>query len=174
MANFEPCIEWVLRLEDRKLSGVVRDLGDGGGRTRFGITERDNPEISASFFTCDSAAALEEAKAIYRKKYWEPLCGESLPTDELAATLLSFAVNDGRHQAVRELQQVVRVPVDCVMGASTIAAINASGRPESVAQSLRARQEVHYRWAAEQNPDDRRFLDGWLKRARVVYPALPD
>src|SRR5579863_3604699 len=96
MANFGNCVEWVLRLEDRKLSGKIVKLQDGAGYTRYGVTSKNHPELPPEFFTTMPVAeALELAKQVYWQWYWIPIKGSQLPTDELAATLLSFDVNDG-------------------------------------------------------------------------------
>ncbi len=102
MANFGNCVNWVLRLEDRTLAGRSINLGDGAGWTRFGVTSKNNPSVPPNFWfdtpqakMMDTATALEVAKDVYWRKYWIPIQGSAFPTDELAATLLSFDVNDG-------------------------------------------------------------------------------
>lgn len=175
MANFGNCIDWVLEFEDRGLRGVVVDLGDGGGRTRFGIAEKFNPEATDFFYKANPAVALEIAKNIYWRNYWLPICGASLTSDELAATLLSFAVNDGIAQAVKELQAAFGAALVCDghLGSKTLAAI-ARGNSSDIACKLREAQEEFYRRLAVLTPGDARFLDDWVTRARAVYPDLPN
>ena len=45
MVNFSPICEWVLRQEDSTLSGVVNNLGDGGGLTRYGIAQTKHEKL---------------------------------------------------------------------------------------------------------------------------------
>lgn len=172
MADFGNCINWVLRLEDRTLRGVSKNLGDGAGFTRFGITSKNNPEVPIEFFTTMPVdQAIEVAKNIYWKKYWVPIQGTLLPTDELAATLLSFDVNDGS-KAVKLLQGCLGLGQDGGFGPVTLRAVLAAN-PTDLAQDLREAQERFYRALVVQIPGDLQFLDGWIKRARVVYPNLP-
>lgn len=173
-ASFGNCIDWVLRLEDRSLKGVVVDLHDGAGRTRFGISEKNNPGLSGVFYTAPSSDVLEEAKQVYWEKYWKPICGVHLPTDELAATLLSFAVNDGVEQAVKLLQRSLNASllIDGDMGPKTLVAVLASD-PSVLAANLREDQEVFYRDLVARKPEYQKFLKGWLRRAQAVYPDLP-
>lgn len=172
--NFGLCIDWVLRLEDRALKGIVKDLGDGQGRTRFGIGEKSHPNLSSTFYTAPAAAVLEEAKQVYWEEYWQPIKGVFLPTDELAATLLSFAVNDGVHQAVSILQRSLEgdLAIDGGMGPKTLEAVLAA--PAAItAANLRIHQESFYRDLVAKHPEKAQFLDGWVTRARVVFPDLP-
>lgn len=178
MASFGNCVGWVLRLEDRRLSGVSKNLGDGAGFTRFGITSKNNPQVPINFFTATDDAplmpndeALEMAKHVYWDKYWVPICGSVLPTDELAATLLSFDVNDGR-EAVKLLQGCLGLTQDGSFGAATEAAVDAAN-PADLTEQLREAQEQFYRNVAARKPQDAKFLNGWITRARLIYPNLP-
>lgn len=180
MANFGNCINWVLRLEDRSLRGVSKNLGDGAGWTRLGITSKNNPSVPGRFFysvlgqfsIMGIQEALEVAKNVYWQKYWIPIQGNSLPTDELAATLLSFDVNDGA-EAVKLLQSVLGLGQDGSFGPVTLRAVQAAN-PADLAQDLREAQERFYLGILARHPEKEQFRDGWLKRARVVYPELPD
>lgn len=178
MAEFGNCINWVLRLEDRTLQGVSKNLGDGAGWTRFGITSRNNPQIDPWFwrdvppqYMMSNAAALEVAKNVYWQKYWIPIQGQLLPTDELAATLLSFDVNDGA-EAVKLLQGCLGLGRDGSFGPVTLRAVMAAN-PDDLAQELREAQEEWYLDILARKPQDEKFRNGWMKRARVVYPELP-
>src|SRR5258708_1538011 len=172
MASFGNCINWVLRLEDRTLRGISKNLGDGAGWTRLGITSKNNPQVPVEFFTTMPIdQALEVAKNVYWQKYWVPIQGNLLPTDELAATLLSFDVNDGA-EAVKLLQGCLGLGQDGSFGPVTLRAVQAAN-PADLAQELREAQERFYRGLAARNPNDVQFLNGWVKRAQVVYPELP-
>ena len=175
MANYGSIIEWVLRLEDRTLAGKTEDLGDGAGLTRFGLTVRDEGHlVPPEYFTTTSAAdALDVAKQVYYDKYWTPLCGTQIASDELAATLLSFAVNDGIETAVELLQRVLGMQaVDGKLGPWTLAAIS-DHNAEELTEQLRDAQEARYLKIEADRPVDVKFDVGWRKRAYARYPDLP-
>jgi lysozyme family protein len=184
MANFGNCINWVLRLEDRRLEGKSINLGDGAGFTRFGVTSKNNTDIDMSFWVnttagplMDAPKALEVAKNCYWEKYWQPIRGAELPTDELAATVLSFNVNDmhfanGSLEAIKLLQEVLGLNQDGFFGPVTMAAVKAKD-PSELAQKLREAQERYYLRVLAAKPNDERFRNGWIARARAVYPDLP-
>jgi lysozyme family protein len=185
MANFGNIIEWVLRLEDRTLAGKTENLNDGAGLTRFGLTTRDEGDVLPRCFWEDddsvdpvqyrmsNLAALEAAKQVYYDKYWTPICCTQIASDEVAATLLSFAVNDGIGSAVKLLQGVLGLPEPTGhVGPWTLQAISALD-PSDLAERLRDAQEARYLKIEAEKPADVQFDAGWRKRAYARYPDLP-
>lgn len=167
MANFLPIVEWLLRIEDSTLSGRVVNLGDGQGLTRFGIGQKANPDVPAGFYTAPPLIALSMAQQIYKSTYWDRFKGDNLVDDGVASCLLSFSVNDGTSREVKMLQQILYLTEDGIMGPYTLAAAN-KAEPVRLAQSLRVVQATWYKAI----PDNEKFIDGWLKRAALVYPNL--
>jgi len=179
MANFGSCIEWVLRLEDRTLASNTVDLKDGAGLTRLGVTQKNCPSLPSNYWEdtiagprMSNADALEEAKQIYYTRYWTPIRGVQLTSDELAATLLSFAINEGVGEAVKLLQGCMGLGQDGVFGPETLIATNAHDGA-TLAAMLRDAQEEHYLAIEKAVPADVRFDGGWRKRAYAHYPDLP-
>jgi lysozyme family protein len=101
----------------RHEGGYVNDPRDPGGETRFGISKRAYPDVDILRLTED------EAKAIYRRDYWDKLRPDELP-QQLAICVFDCAVNMGRDKAVRLLQRACGVAQDGVMGGNTLAAAN--------------------------------------------------
>lgn len=111
--SFEQAVAMVLKHE----GGYVNDSRDPGGETRFGISKRAYPDVDILRLTED------EAKAIYKRDYWDKLRTDEIP-EPLAICLFDAAVNMGRDKAVRLLQRACGVAQDGVMGGNTIAAAN--------------------------------------------------
>lgn len=171
MANFAGIFMWVMRQEDANLSGVVKDLGDGQGRTRFGIGEKSHPNLDPTFYTKPAIEALADAQVIYKQTYWDRFLGDQIFWDDVASCLLSFSINDGTAREVKMLQACLGVPEDSVMGPVTLQHTNAYN-PLILAAALRAAQADWYRKVAAANPNDQQFLNGWLRRAARIYPSL--
>ena len=148
--SFEQAVAMVLRHE----GGYVNDSRDPGGETRFGISKRAYPNVDILHLTED------EAKAIYRRDYWNTLRPDELP-QELAICLFDAAVNMGRDKAVRLLQRACGVAQDGVIGGNTIAAANRL--PEAV---VRFSTERAIAYTGIRGFDT--FGKGWLRRTFAV------
>lgn len=173
MANFEPIVEWILYQEDdRKVPGKIVDLGDGAGLTRLGITQRNFGRLlPASFWsTMDFHSAVAYAKSIYQNQFWHFINGEQINDNNVAATLMSAAVNEGIAPAVKMLQNVLGVNEDGILGLITTNELN-SKDPVIVNKLLRAVWVEFYQRLVSINPSKQRFLDQWLVRAQFPFPS---
>lgn len=171
MANATQCILWVLRQEDSLLAGKVVVLADGAGMTRFGIAQNAHPEVPPTFYTEPAITALNDAIAIYKAQYWNPLCGDQINYEPLAASLLSFAINDGERFDEKMFQGILGVVEDGVCGPATLAAANAKDGP-TLLGLLQNAQWAHYQATAIAKPEEAIYLPGWRTRAFRTYPSL--
>ncbi len=107
--------------------GYVADSRDPGGETKFGISKRAYPGLDIARLT------LADARAIYRRDYWDRAQCDKLPPG-LAFDVFDAAVNSGIGQAIRFLQRAVGVADDGQVGPLTLAAVSRLD-----AQTLQAR-----------------------------------
>lgn len=96
--------------------GYVNDQRDPGGETKYGISKRAYPSLDIKSLT------LADAKAIYKRDYWDRAQCDKLPPG-LAFDVFDAAVNSGPGQAIRWLQRAVGVADDGVVGPLTLAAV---------------------------------------------------
>ena len=96
--------------------GYVNNPNDPGGETKWGISKRSYPNLDIAALTRDDAIA------IYRRDFWEPIDGDALP-EPVAFQLLDFAVNSGIPTAIRALQRSVGVADDGHFGPVSLAAL---------------------------------------------------
>jgi lysozyme family protein len=96
--------------------GYVNDPRDPGGETKFGISKRAYPGLDIKSLT------LADAKAIYKRDYWDRARCDDLPHG-VAFDVFDAAVNSGPGQAIRWLQRAVGVADDGVVGPFTLAAV---------------------------------------------------
>ena len=171
MANFNAIMLWVLQQEDAGLTGKIVNLGDNGGRTRFGIAETKHTNLPADFYTSAPAVALLEAEQIYKGEYWNRFLGDQVQSDDVASCLLSFSINDGEAREVIMLQEILGVTVDGDMGPVTLSRTNSSDATKLAAE-LRNEQANFYLDLAKRRMDIAAELPGLLARARRVYPSL--
>jgi lysozyme family protein len=171
MADFKTAFAFVLQHEDAARAGKVTT--DAGGRTRFGIAEKFHPDLPEEFFSGPTEDALLMAEKIEDCKYWSPLRLNEIGNQSVANKLLDMAVNMGDRQAAIYAQRAVntlagntRLTEDGVIGAETLAVVNAVN-PVAYLQVLRDLSAAHYRHVAAVNPAQVVNLQGWLKRAEA-------
>ncbi|MGH7091826.1 MAG: glycoside hydrolase family 108 protein [Stellaceae bacterium] len=153
MDAFDAAFAVVAALE----GGFANEPDDPGGATRFGISKRAYPGLDIARLT------LEDAKAIYRRDYWEAhRCGAMPWRWALAA--FDGAVNQGA-AAILLLQRALGLAEDGVVGPETLR-LAAEANDDAFAEFLALRAE---RYAA--TAGFARFGRGWLKRLFRVTQA---
>lgn len=147
VAGFDRCIGVILAEE----GGMANLRRDPGGLTKYGISQRAYPHLDIAALT------LEDAKAIYRRDYWQPIRGDALPVG-LNLLVLDCAINQGVVTAVKLLQEAARSPVDGVLGTQTLEATRRA-MPGILGEfcALRA-------WRYEINKNEDVFGKGWFRR----------
>lgn len=137
-ADFNSALDTVFKEEGEGF--VAND--NGAGRSQLGITERSHPQAWA-----DGRITRDEAAAIYKRDYWDPIGADDLPAG-LAQMAFDTAVNMGAGAARRMLAQ-------------------AGGDVGKFADLRRQR----YRDIAERDPKSRRYLSAWLARTDRLEAA---
>jgi len=154
MADFSKAIEKVLVNE----GGYINDPNDKGGETKFGISKRAYPHIDIKNLTTD------EAKAIYKKDYWDKIKGDEMQSDAIAYEIFDTAVNMGVRTASKLAQLIVKSHPDGIIGNKTLQKINNIDE-ELFVTSFKLAKVARYIYLVEKNPSNRKFLFGWIKRA---------
>lgn len=119
--NFDTAFEKLIGHE----GGYSNDPHDPGGETKFGISKRAYPALDIRNLT------LADAKAIYKRDYWDRAQCDRLPP-ELAFDVFDAAVNSGIGQAIRWLQRSVGVADDGYVGPLTLGALVRDDDPSAV------------------------------------------
>ncbi len=86
--------------------GYTNHPSDPGGPTNFGITIHDYRKYVKRNATAANVRAmrLDDAKAIYRAKYWDALCCDKLPAG-VDYAVFDYGVNSGIARAAKVLQR---------------------------------------------------------------------
>ena len=162
--RFDLICTWLLNIEDAGLTGCVKNLGDGAGLTRFGITsEFDSTAIPSDYFTKPAADALVDAENVYHAHYWSVIRGDEIEPDDVAASLFAFAVNIGTQHAIEVVQSALNLDPDGKVGPITLIGLASPGAGDKIRAAMAAHYRAH---------DQGQFLNGLLKRAALVYPSL--
>lgn len=153
MITFDDYFEWLMRWEGEFYED---DPDDPGGRTKYGIDQRSHPNVDIRALT------REEAKAIYRRDYWDAVKADELPPG-LRIVVVDIAVNNGRSRAIKWLQQAAGTDADGIIGPKTLAAVQ-RGNKHLLTNTLIERRANFYRDIATGKMA--KYLRGWLNRNR--------
>lgn len=163
MANFDNAIKFVFRWEGGETT-------DSGGFTKYGISQNAYPTLNIAALT------LDQARAIYRRDYWDKIKGDQILSQDNALALLDYAVNAGTGKAIQDSQRVLnqagaRLAVDGGLGPLTLAAINKRG--PQFARDLTEARKIFYNRLVAQNPAKYgAYLRGWMRRADNLIENL--
>ena len=155
MADFKKAFEKVLKFE----GGYVNDKSDSGGETKYGISKKAYPGIDIKSLT------LEDAKAIYKKFYWDKIKGNEINNQRIAEIIFDTAVNMGVRRAVKIAQSCLGVKVDGIVGNETIEALNNCDENFINAYKL---QRIKIYVEISKRGDNIKFLRGWISRVLSV------
>jgi len=152
MSSFDIAIQTVLANE----GGLEEDKADDGGTTNFGLSQRSYPKLDIKALTVD------EAVAIYKRDFWK--FGDVID-QRVATKVFDSFVNMGRY-AIIILQRIVlkATTVDGDFGPETLDAVNRADANALLTQ-YRLALAAHYRNIVASNPEDEKFLEGWLRRS---------
>jgi len=179
MADTATAVQFVLRLEDSRLTGEITTLkGDRGGRTRFGLAEKFHPDlVKRGYYDLDEVGepviphdeALEIADQVYAEQYASALSIPSLSSQDVANRLLSFATNEGPSEGIAVAQKACNslgcsLSIDGKLGPATLKALNTLD-PDAWIRANRLEQENFYRHLVQVRPEMLHLLPGLLNRA---------
>lgn len=150
MADFDLAISIVLKNE----GGYKDDPSDPGGETKYGISKRSYPQVDIKNLT------EEEASAIYLRDFWK---FDGMTNQMLANKVFDMYVNMG-HSAIRILQRLLSgLAIDGEYGPDTEEEIN-KANPFLLLYNYQEALAQHYRDIVKANPQEAKFLSGWLRR----------
>jgi lysozyme family protein len=132
-------------------TGGKRDSGTLKG-TKYGISAAAFPSLDIASIT------LEQARQIYRTKYWEPAGCDMLP-EPLRFPVFDLAVNSGPGRATRLLQRAVGAVEDGSIGPKTLMSIH-NMPPDRILRRL----DAHRLLLMTDDPTFVAFGRGWVKR----------
>lgn len=193
MANFNRAIRGILQHEGVRFdeegeprpgrTGYVDHPDDPGGETNYGITK-----ATARYHGYQGTMRelpYETVLRIYRREYWDKICGDEIPDQEIAYELLDTGINCGMGTVVTFLQRSLNVlnmkgrrypdlVVDGVAGPRTIDTLTRALHVRSwyrlcILRALDSLQCVRYIELAERHQRFESFMPGWLRlRVGVV------
>lgn len=143
--------------------GYANDPNDRGGATKYGISQRSYPDLDIPNL------AMEEAREIYRRDFWDRVRCSEIEYAPLAAKVFDAAVNMGPGAAVLCVQRAVNrmgaeLVEDGAIGPKTIQAVNFED-DGGLVLTMFVGELVRKYLAISKRRGQAGFLDTWLNRA---------
>jgi len=141
---------------------------DLGGPTKWGISQRQYPNLDIAKLT------REGAVGIYYTDYWVPCYGDNMPPP-LALLVFAAWVNMPPREVARCLQKAVGgVVVDGVLGSKTLGAVR-KYTPQSELRARFSRECIgYYQRLVDRAPFHKPNLQGWIGRVLRVADESHD
>lgn len=159
-ARFARCMPLILKHE----GGYSDHPADPGGATNMGITRATLAAWRGVPVSKSDVMALTraEAEAIYRARYWDAVKADDLPAG-VDYAVFDYAVNSGPGRAIKALQRAVGEAQDGILGARTMAAVEAA-EPDRIVIAICAGRLAFL----QSLPGWLTFGGGWGRRVREV------
>ena len=154
--NFEHCLEMLLHHE----GGFVNHPKDPGGMTNLGVTKAVYDKWIGRESTEEEMRALTPADVgpIYKKDYWDRVCGDDLPSG-VDWCAFDWAVNSGTGRPAKAIQRCVGATQDGAIGPKTLALVFDQDVERIIDYVHDIRQSFY-----ERLPDFDTFGRGWTRR----------
>jgi lysozyme family protein len=156
MADFDPAVAKTLIREGG--AQFTDNPDDRGGPTKYGISQRAYANVDIRNLSED------QAKAIYKRDYWDKVSGDALKSQAVAENIFDTAVNMGPTTATKLVQMTVDIDIDGKFGPGTLMAVNGVDDQEFLAGFTLAKV-ARYAAICKKDPTQSRFLLGWINRA---------
>lgn len=169
MADVTKLVPHILKFE----GGYVNDPDDLGGHTCKGVTMRtyklyrQRKKLPAPTIEGLKNISDEEFADILKSMYWDACRADYIESQSVANAIVDWAWNSGTVTASKEVQKVLGVAADGIIGNITLAAIN-SRSPLSLFGAIQAARLAYLERICIARPANRKFENGWTRRVKSL------
>lgn len=153
----------------------MNDPEDLGGMTNKGVTYKTYKLYrSRRGLPIPSIGDLrrltdEEFTDILKTMYWNPCKGDFIESQSIANAIVDWAWHSGTATAVKEVQKVLCVKADGIIGNITLSAIN-SQSPLPLFGKIHQARLAYLERICKARPANQKFMRGWCNRINsLVY-----
>lgn len=171
MARVELLVPHILRWE----GGYINDPDDLGGATNKGVCfrtyklYRTRKRLPAPTIEDLKNISDEEFVAILKEMYWDACRADRIESQSVANAIVDWAWNSGTTTAAKEVQKVLGVEADGIIGNITLAAIN-SWSPLPLFGQIQQARIAYLQRICNARPANNKFMRGWLNRVNsLIY-----
>lgn len=161
MAKAELLKPFILRWE----GGFVDDPLDRGGATNKGITIGTFRNFYGKDATVEQLKNItdEQWLHIFKSGYWDKWKADDIENQSIANIVVDWAWRSGAATSIKQVQKILGVAVDGIVGDDTLTAINIAGQ-RSLFVKIHNRRIEFVENIVKRDPSQARFLKGWKNR----------
>jgi len=161
MASWFNYIPTLLKWE----GGFSNNPADKGGATYKGVTLATFRKWYGSSKTVEDLKAMTDCQwCRIMRSYWDNVKGDQIRNQSIADLVADWHVNAGVN-AIKRIQRMFGITADGIVGKVTLSYLN-TPNSEAIFYRLRSEREDYYTEIVRNNPSQRVFLNGWLRRSR--------
>lgn len=161
MADYKKLKPFILRWE----GGYAWHKADKGGPTNKGITIATFRYYYGKGKTFNDLKHLtdEQWDYIFLRGFWNPFKATDFISQSVADICVDWAWASGTKTAIKQVQRILGVKADGVVGNQTLCAINASNQ-RTLFEKVKARRIDFVEAILKRDPSQKVFLNGWKNR----------
>lgn len=165
MADVNKLVPHILKWE----GGFVNDPDDLGGATNKGVTfktykfYRMRRGLPVPTIADLKNLSDEEFTDILKTLFWGQCKADYIESQSVANALVDWAWNSGTITAIKEVQKVLGVKADGIVGNITLSAIN-SESPLPLFGKIKAARVKYIERICKSRPGNQKYYRGWMNR----------
>lgn len=164
MADYRKLKPFILKWE----GGFVNDKDDLGGATNKGVALATFRSVYGQNKTVTDLKNMtdEQWDKIFKKYFWDKWKADEIKDQSVANILVDWVWASGAY-GIKIPQRVLGVSVDGIVGAKTIAAVNAmAGKP--LFNLIKQERIEFVNRICTSRPQNKKFKKGWLNRINAI------
>ena len=164
MANCNKLAPFILRWE----GGFAFDKDDLGGITNKGITLTTFRSIFGKNKTANDLKRMTQAQwnVVFKSYFWDKWKADQIIDQNVANILVDWLWCSGAY-GIKIPQRVLGVSVDGIVGAKTIAAVNATDG-KVLFDKIKEERISFIERICQTRPQNKKFENGWLNRINAL------
>lgn len=168
MANPKKLIPFILKWE----GGFVNDPDDLGGATNKGITigtfgeYRKRKGLPPPTVSDLKNLSDKDWYGVFKTMYWDRWKADEIKSQSVANIIVDWVWASGVH-GIKRPQRILGVSSDGIVGAKTIAAINAAD-PKKLFDAIKADRAKFIDEICKARPKNEKYRRGWMNRINAI------
>lgn len=165
MADVNKLVPHILKWE----GGFVNDPDDLGGATNKGVTfktyklYRNRKGLPIPSVGDLKRLSNDEFTDILKTMFWDACRSDEISSQSVANAIVDWAWHSGTTTAAKEIQRVLEVKADGIIGNITLSAIN-SQSPLPLFGKIKAARVKYIERICKSRPENQKYYRGWMNR----------